>query len=112
MRFLVLVLALAGLSAGQTGGAQGEQTFRGVITDDMCPLNDHAAMQMGDTAAECARACVEAHGASFVLYDGSRALGLSDQRLADTHAGRRVDVAGTLDAAGRTITVRRITAIE
>lgn len=106
-RAAACLLALAGLSAAQSG-----ETFTGVVTDDMCPLGDHAGMQMGPTEAECVKACVESHGSSFVLYDGSRVYQLSDQRTPERFAAQRVRVVGTLDARTQTIQVRSMSAAE
>jgi hypothetical protein len=65
---------------------------------------------MGPTAAECTIACVKAHGAMYVLYDGKQTYILSDQRTPEKFAGRKVIVTGTLDAKNRTIQVDSITA--
>jgi hypothetical protein len=102
---LVAVCAAASLSA-----AQSKQTFTGVVTDDMCPLGSHTRMQMGPTDAECARACIEAHGASYVLYDGKSAYVLSDQQAPAAFAGQKVRVVGSLDDKTKVITVDSITA--
>jgi hypothetical protein len=101
----ILALALASLSA-----APAEQTFTGTISDDMCATAGHARMRMGPTDAECTRACVAAHGASYVLVAGRNVYVLSDQEAPEPLAGQRVKVAGTLDAKTRTIRVRSITA--
>jgi hypothetical protein len=90
--------------------AQGKQTFAGAITDSMCAAGDHSRMRMGPTAAECTIACVDAHGASFILYDGKKVFALSDQKTAEKFAGAKVMVTGTLDAATSTIRVDSITA--
>jgi hypothetical protein len=103
---IVVLLVLLAASAGQ-----GQQTFTGVITDDMCPLGDHSRMQMGPTDAECARACINAHGASYVLYDGKSAYVLSDQKTPEQFAAQRVRVVGTLDAATMTIRVESMVAV-
>ena len=106
MKPVFVALAItASLSA-----AQSKQTFTGVITDDMCPLGDHGRMKMGPTAAECARACIESHGAKYVLYDGKSAYVLSDQETPDTFAGQKVRVVGTLDDKTKTIQVDAISA--
>ena len=106
MKPVFVALAItASLSA-----AQSKQTFTGVITDDMCPLGDHGRMKMGPTDAECARACIESHGAKYVLYDGKSAYVLSDQKAPDTFAGQKVRVVGTLDDKTKTIQVDSITA--
>ncbi len=104
-RLFVGLFALAGLSAGQDS-----QTFTGVITDSMCANGNHAPMRMGPTDAECTTACIMAHGASYVLFDGSTVYGLSDQDAPEPFAGQRVTVAGSLDAKTKTITVRSMRA--
>ena len=95
---------MAGMSA-----AQGKQTFTGKITDDECPLANHEAMQMGNDR-ECTIACVETHGASFVLYDGTHAYRLSDQKTPREFAGQKVTVTGTLDAKTSMIQVASMVA--
>jgi len=105
MRPLVLILvAVSALSAQRT------ETFTGTITDGMCPKGNHSLMRMGPTDAECAMACVSAHGATYVLYDGTTAYELSDQQAAETFAGQRVRVTGTLDAKTKKIQVGSIAA--
>ena len=107
MRALVVsLLALTSLSAAQAK----PQTFLGTITDDMCERGDHSRMQMGPTDAECTRACVAAHGAAFVLFDGTNVYKLSDQKTPDKFAGQNVRVTGTVDAKTRTIRVETISA--
>jgi hypothetical protein len=106
MRFLLPGL----LSAAALFAAQRKQTFTGAITDDVCPKADHSQMQMGSTDAECTRACIEAHGAAYVLYDGKSAYNLSDQRAPERFAGQKVTVTGTLDARTNTIQVDSIIA--
>jgi hypothetical protein len=104
----VLVVAL--LSPASPSVSAAPQTFAGVITDSECDTGNHARMRMGNTDAECAKACVEAHGASYVLYDGTRTFALTDQTLPQRFAGRKVTVKGTLDAKTQTIHVDSITA--
>lgn len=48
----------------------GKNTFTGSITDSECATGDHSHMRMGPTDAECTKACVEIHGAQYVLWDG------------------------------------------
>ena len=101
---LFAFLALATLSA-----ASAKHTFVGVITDDMCATKaGHATMRMGSTDAECTIACVDAHGAQYVLYDGKTAYALSDQQTPQQFAGRKVKVTGTLNDKTRTILVASI----
>ena len=90
--------------------AQGKQTFTGTITDSMCAEADHSRMRMGSTDAECTIACVIAHNAMYVLYDGKEIYTLSDQQTPEKFAGKKVTVTGTLDARTRTIQVDSITA--
>jgi hypothetical protein len=103
-RLLLSLLAAATLFA-----AQGKQTFSGAITDDECRRADHSRMQMGPTDPECTLACISAHGASYVLYDGTDVYTLSDQQTPEKFAGQRVRVTGTLDSRTKTIQVDSIT---
>src|SRR5262249_35467057 len=97
---LILVSTLA--------SAQNKQKFTGTITDDMCPAGDHSRMRMGSNDAECTIACVSAHGALYVLYDGKTFYNLSDQKTPEKFAGKKVTVAGTLDPKTRTISAESI----
>jgi len=90
--------------------AQSKQTFAGAITDSMCAAGDHSRMRMGPTAAECTIACVDAHGATFVLYDGKNVFALSDQKAAEKLAGKKVTITGALNSDTRTIHVDSMTA--
>jgi hypothetical protein len=106
MKPLILsVLAIAMLAA-----APGKQKFTGILTDSMCAQADHSRMRMGPTGAECTVACVQAHGALYVLYDGMEVYTLSDQQTPEKLAGKKVTVTGTLDAKTRTIQVDSIRA--
>src|SRR5438552_18637055 len=91
-------------------GAQGQQKFTGRVTDNMCPEGDHSRMRMGSTDAECTIACISAHGALYVLYDGKDIYALSDQQTPEKFAGKKVTVTGTLDARTKTIQVASIAA--
>jgi Protein of unknown function (DUF5818) len=106
MKPLILGLFLiASLAA-----APAKQKFTGVVTDSMCEKGDHSGMRMGPTDAECTKACVTIHGASYVLYDGKQAYTLSDQKTPEKFAGQKVIVTGTLDAKTKTIQVDSIAA--
>jgi hypothetical protein len=103
---IVCLLGLATLSA-----AQAKQTFTGSITDSMCANTaGHSAMRMGPTDADCTKACVVSHGATYVLYDGKNVYELSDQKTPERFAGQKVRVTGTLDAKTNTIRVDSIAA--
>ena len=67
-------------------------------------------MRMGSNDGECTIACVEAHGASYVLYDGKTTYTLSDQKSPEKLAGKKVTVIGILDAKTSTIQVDSIAA--
>jgi hypothetical protein len=103
--FLLAALLLAAVALQ---GAQANQTFTGTITDNGCADANHSHMRMGSNDAECTLACVDAHGASYVLYDGKTAYALSDQKTPEQFAGKKVTVTGTLDAKTKTIKVGSI----
>jgi hypothetical protein len=90
--------------------ASAKLTFTGTVTDSMCATADHSQMRMGPTDGECTVACVQAHGATYVLFDGKHAYTLSDQQTPEKFAGKKVKVTGTLDAKTLTIHVDSITA--
>ena len=99
------LLIIAALAA-----SQGKQKFTGAITDSMCATADHSRMRMGPTDAECTIACISAHGAMYVLYDGKEVYTLSDQQTPEKFAGKKVTVTGMLDAKTKTIHVDSIVA--
>ena len=92
--------------------APAKQSFTGVITDSICANANHSVMRMGSTDAECTLACVDAHGATFMLQDGKNVYLLSDQKTPEKFAGQKVTVVGTLDAKTRTIRVDSIRAAQ
>ena len=96
------LLAIATLPA-----AQGKQMFTATITDSMCANADHSPMRMGPRDAECTTACVSAHDATYVLYDGKEGYTLSDQRTPEKFAAQKVTVIGTLNARTKTIQTTR-----
>ncbi len=106
MRILIVMLLAVG-----TAGAVPPTTFTGTIIDTECARDGHAAMRMGPTDAECARACVLAHDSGFVLDDGATVYLLSDQKAAERFAAQKVIVIGTLDPKTRTIQVESIAAV-
>jgi hypothetical protein len=101
---LVSLLLVTGLVAA----AQSKSKFTGTITDSMCPAADHSRMRMGSTDAECAIACMSAHGAPYVLFDGKQTYALSDQQTPEKFAGKKVTISGTLDSKTGTIRVDSI----
>ena len=105
------LLVIAALAAAQEKRL-GQRNFTGAVTDSMCATADHSRMKMGPTDAECTVACVLAHGALYVLYDGKEVYTLSDQATPEKFAGKKVTVTGTLDAKTKTIQVVSITAVK
>jgi len=101
---------MIGLLGAALAVAPGKQTFTGTITADMCAGVGHAQMRMGPTAAECTVACIQAHGSTYVLYDGKNTYALSDQKTPEKFAGQRVKVVGTVDTKTKTIQVESIAA--
>ncbi len=106
MKTLIVALLITATLAA----AQDKRTFTGTITDNMCPTGDHSRMRMGSTDGECTVACVAAHGAVYVLYDGKEVYDLSDQTTPEKFAGKKVTVTGTLDAKSKAIKVDSIVA--
>lgn len=104
--------AIVGLSCLGYGDAQSKsaKSFTGVITDSMCETGDHSRMKMGPTDGECAIACVQSHGALYVLYDGKDVYPLSDQTTPEKFAGKRVTVRGSLGGKNNTIQVESMAA--
>ena len=100
-------LAVVALVAGQ-----GTQTFTGTITDNECPTANHGLMRMGDTDPECVQACVDSHGAKYLLYDGKVSYELTDQKAPVAFAGKKVTVTGTLEPNKKTIRVQSIVAAD
>lgn len=88
--------------------AQGEQIFKGQITDSKCtgPTGQAAMVQQGETLARCTTACVKM-GAKYVLSNTRNKIvyQLDDQRRPEPFAGQNVLVIGTLDKASGTIHV-------
>jgi hypothetical protein len=104
----LIVVTLAAVAAW--AAPPGKSTLTGVITDSMCADGDHSHMKMGPTDAECTKACVDIHGAMYVLYDGKQTYTLSDQKTPEKFAGKKVTIVGTLNAKTKTIQVDSISA--
>lgn len=88
----------------------GTQTFTGTITDSECADANHGLMRMGDTDPECVQACIDDHGATYLLYDGKVSYQLSDQKAPAAFAGKKVTVTGTFEQKTKTISVQSIVA--
>ena len=107
-RLAVPVLSIVAICFSALSTVRAQQTFTGVITDDMCAERGHQHMRMGPNDAECTKACVAAHGAEYVLLDGKTIYRLSDQSRPEAFAAQRVRIVGKLDAKTRLITVESI----
>ena len=105
MRYMVVMVL-----AATTLVAADKQTITGTITDNLCAKGGHAQMRMGPTDAECTVACIQAHGATYVLYDGKNTYTLSDQKTPEKFAGQKVKVVGIVDVKAKTIQVESIVA--
>ena len=104
------LFTLGGLLAFALAQSPGTQTFTGTVTDNECADANHALMHMGDTDPECVQACVDDHGATYLLYDGKISYQLSDQKAPVAFAGKKVTVTGTLEQKTKTIRVQSIVA--
>jgi hypothetical protein len=109
MKGLFLSLLIIG-SLISVSAAPGKRKFTGAITDSMCATADHSRMKMGPTDAECTIACINEHGALYVLWDGKEAYTLSDQKAPEKFAGKKVTVTGTVDAKTKKLQVESIVA--
>ena len=109
--FLVSVLAGAVFVAAPV--TPRKQTLIGIVSDNMC-AETHAAMRMGPTDAECTIACVDAHGALFVLVSGKDVYTFADQRMPAKFAGRKVRATGMVENinGAKNFRVDSITAIK
>jgi hypothetical protein len=97
------------LATVATSAAPSTRTFTGTISDDVCAKANHSQMRMGSNDAECTTACVSAHGAAYVLYDGKDVYRLSGGPTPEPFAGQKVTVTGALDAKTHTIRVDSMT---
>lgn len=104
MKALLLTLIVSAVGAQAPAAA----TFLGTITDSECAKANHSQMHMGDTDAECVKACMDYHDARLVLFDGTSSFGIENQAIAVKFAGRKVTVTGTLDEKTRRITISTI----
>ena len=114
MKTLIFALLITATLAA----AQAKRTFTGTITDNMCPTGDHSRMRMGSTDGECTVACVAAHGALYVLYDGKEDPQLPDLKIPQVNIGLERDpgtdhfeikLRAVICAAGQAINANTIT---
>jgi hypothetical protein len=103
----LIVAAL--LVAAAWSAAAAPKVFTGIISDDICVKADHSHMRMGPTDAECAIACVSAHDAAYVLYDGKTFYKLSGGQALEKFAAHKVKITGELDEKTQIIRVDSIT---
>jgi hypothetical protein len=107
MRSRLLALAAITLCASSVfafSDDAAQTAFTGQISDSICARagshDDAMRMNkfMGNTAASCSTACVDAMGAKFVLFNPKtkKIYRLSDQAAARKFAGQNVKVTGSL----------------
>ena len=83
------------------------ETFTGVITDSMCADN-HKVMKIAPDE-KCVRDCLKMDKATkYALYDGKKVYKLSDQKLPEAFAAKRVKVTGKLFEKTGIIQVEKI----
>lgn len=104
----VLILFAASLLAPSLRGTQADEggsgVFTGEIMDSLCAKNgSHDKMMdemksMGREKQSCTQKCVQL-GAKYVLFDAAKktVYGLDDQDKAESFAGQKVRVKGTLE---------------
>jgi hypothetical protein len=111
MRSAFGVLVVVGLFAVAPVAAQGEQTWKGTISDSNCndkhPAGEHDGKKMTD--ADCTAVCVK-KGAKYVFVSDGKVYKIANQnsKTIAKHAGQQVELTGTM--AGDTITVKTMTA--
>ncbi len=83
------------------------ETFTGVITDTMC-AKSHKAMNIAPDE-KCVRDCLKMDkSVRYALYDGKNVYRLSDQKLPEQYAAKRVKVTGKLFEKTGIIQVEKI----
>jgi len=107
LRYIPALFALCLLTCSLWAGQPNQtdsQVFTGEISDALCAKDgSHEKMMdemksMGRDKQSCARKCTQL-GTKYVLFDPSKktVYNLDDQDKADTFAGRKVRVKGTLE---------------
>ncbi len=113
----VLVLVFAILSFA--GAKPQPKKFTGEIGDTQCALNVHSLSRshsemlakdpsIGKDAAACTRYCVERGGGEYVLTAGAKVYRFTNPEKAAAFAGQQVVIYGSLDAAGKTLSIATI----
>ena len=101
--FALLALGVASLFA--LAAVTEHKTVTGTVSDSMCGA---AAHMMGESDADCVRACVK-DGSKYVLVDGKTVYTLDgDATQIDKFAGQKAAVTGVL--RGETLKVATIKA--
>jgi hypothetical protein len=107
MNRILRVAIFTTLASFPTWAAQ--QTLTGQISDSMCGAN-HAAMgDMGKNPKECTAACVKS-GGKYVFVSNGKVYAIRNQDFDAlvSNAGAKIQVAGDVDKAGKTITITKI----
>jgi hypothetical protein len=105
IRNLIVTLTYAAILGTVAFAQNKEQTFTGVVSDNMCGKQH---MSKNKPAAQCTRECVSA-GAGYALVVADKVYTLKgDKSQIDKFAGEKAIVSGS--ASGETITVSAIAA--
>jgi hypothetical protein len=108
-----LLAATLGMLYVAASARAAEETWTGVISDDLCGPKHEAPSEGGPelTAAECTLACVRG-GSKFAFVVDDDVYGIVDQAdpVLATYAGQKVRLTGEL--SGDAITVKKIEAAE
>jgi hypothetical protein len=105
IRNLTVTLTYAAILGTVAFAQNKEQTFTGVVSDNMCGKQH---MSKNKPAAQCTRECVSA-GADYGLVVGDKVYALKgDRAQIDRFAGQKATITG--EAKDETINVRSISA--
>jgi hypothetical protein len=120
-RWLAIALLIVVAASFCFAGKPKPQKFTGEIADTQCALNVHSLSRshtemlakdpsIGGDAAACTRYCVEHGGGEYVLTSGPKVYRFTNAEKAADFAGQQVIIYGTLDAAGKVLTIDSIKA--
>ena len=107
VRPMIVMLALAGISAGQ-----GRRTFTGVITDTSARRAITLTCGWGQPTPSASPPASASTAPRTCSSMARTSTALSDQKTPEKFAARKVTISGTLDARGKTIHVDSIRAAD
>jgi hypothetical protein len=102
-----IAVGLTSVAFGAQDKKAAEEKWTGNISDAMCGKTHGARGGTMEKDHDCAVKC--AKNGSYVFVVGDKIFKLADQKMPEltTHAGHRVEIAGTMK--GDTITVSKVT---